>query len=252
MAKPITNKIIHELSIAASVGPCGGNSIFSYEDVIEAIRSSAFASRFDFENYDADIQCGYLRTELYFKFKDKAAGSRLHYATYANTSLHLRRFGLSNRKNRALPRIESNSYYCRYQTIEQLMAMLRIVIPIIDELEKGILKDEQKGLRLKRIQEVYSATVPDLITLSFEGSGLAYWYEMRRDGIFLITRLPESLCASFLIKFKNLSAGLQDAISISKDICETIEKHGKVEIEKYSANSIQWTETGISLAENDI
>ena len=219
--------------------------------VVEALRNSQYARRFDFEKYDAEMQNGHRKTDLFFKIIDKETGSIYRYATYENTSLHLRRFELSYRKNRALPRIESRRYYCRYQTIEQLMAMLKIVVPKIDELEKGILEDEQKDLRLKRIQEVYSATVPDLVTSSFEGSGLAYWYEMRRDGIFLKTRLPMRLSASFLIKFKNLSTELQEAIAISKEICEAVEKHGRIEIEKYSVNSIQWTETWFTLVNDD-
>jgi len=251
MAAPITNKIMHEFARAArAIGPIGGVLYFHYEEVVEALRNSEYARRFDFEKYDAEEQNGQ-KTDLYFKFIDKETGSIYNYATYENTSLYLRRFEFSYRKNRALPRIESRRYYCRYQTIEQLMAMLKIVVPKIDELEKGILEDEQKDLRLKRIQEVYSATVPDLVTSSFEGSGLAYWYEMRRDGIFLETRLPMRLSASFLIKFKNLSTELQEAIAISKEICEAIEKHGRIEIGKYSVNSIQWTETCISMAKYD-
>lgn len=241
-----------EFALAAKViGPSGGVLYFRYEEVVAALRNSQYARRFDFDKYDAEMQNGHRKTDLYFKIIDKETGSIYRYATYENTSLHLRRFELSYRKNRALPRIESRRYYCRYQTIEQLMAMLKIVVPKIDELEKGILEDEQKDLRLKRIQEVYSATVPDLVTSSFEGSGLAYWYEMRRDGIFLKTRLPMRLSASFLIKFKNLSTELQEAIAISKEICEAVEKHGRIEIEKYSENSIQWTETWFTLVNDD-
>ncbi len=235
---------MEEFAVAAKVtGPCGGILYFHYEDVVEALRNSQYARRFDFEKYDAEKHDGHRGTDLYFKFIDKEPGSIYQYATYKNTNLHLRRFELSYRKNRALPRIESQRYYCRYRTIEQLMSMLKIVVPKIDELEKGILENEQKDLRLKRIQDMHSVSVPDLVATSFDGSGLAYWYEMRRDSIYLETRLPKKLKASFLIKFKNLSVGLQEAIAISKDICESIEKHGKVEIEKYPANSIQWTET---------
>ena len=131
------------------------------------------------------------------------------------------------------------------------MELLAIVVPKIDQLEKVILEEQQQDLRLRRIQEVYSATVPDLVTSSFEGSGLAYWYEMRRDGIFLKTRLPMRLSASFVIKFKNLSTELQEAIAISKEICEAVEKHGRIEIEKYSVNSIQWTETWFTLVNDE-
>ena len=143
-----------EFALAAKVtGPSGGVLYFRYEEVVEALRNSQYARRFDFEKYDAEMQNGHRKTDLYFKIIDKETGSIYRYATYENTSLHLRRFELSYRKNRALPRIESRRYYCRYQTIEQLMAMLKIVVPKIDELEKGILEDEQKDLRLKRIQE---------------------------------------------------------------------------------------------------
>lgn len=233
---------MHEFAIAAKLtGPSGGILDFHYEDVVEALRNSQYVRRFDFEKYDAERQNGHRETDLYFKFKDKATGSIYQYATYENTSMHLRYFKLSYRINLTL--IVSPGYYCRYQTIEQLMAMLKIVVPKIDKLEKGILENEQKDLHLKRIQDVYSATVPDLVTASFEGSGLAYWYEIRRDSIFLETRLPKKLKASFLIKFKDLSTGLQEAIAISKDIYEAIEKFGRFEIKKYSANSIQWTET---------
>ena len=244
MARPISNQIIHEISKAFhEVGHQTDLTYFSYDELVEALRKSPYAYRFDFEKYDAEREAGHTQTDLYFNFIDKEQGSIYAYPTYKKGNVYLRRFTLSYRRNRALPKIESSRYYCSYRTIEQLMAILAIVVPKIDQLEKGILEDQQKNLRLRRIQDVYASTVPDLVRSSFEGSGLAYWYEQRRDGIFLKTRLPERLSASFLIKFKNLSADLQEAIAISKDICEAIEKHGKVEIEKYTTNSIQWTET---------
>ena len=234
MARPISNQIIHEFSQALhEVGHQTDLTYFSYSELVDALRKSPYAYRFDFEK------------------NDKVPGTIYSYPTYKKGNVYLKRFTLSYRRNRALPRIESSRYYCRYRTIEQLMELLAIVVPKIDQLEKEILEEQQQDLRLRRIQEVYSATVPDLVTSSFEGSGLAYWYEMRRDGIFLKTRLPMRLSASFVIKFKNLSTELQEAIAISKEICEAVEKHGRIEIEKYSVNSIQWTETWFTLVNDE-
>ena len=252
MARPISNQIIHEFSQALhEVGHQTDLTYFSYSELVDALRKSPYAYRFDFEKYDAERAAGHNQTDLYFNFIDKVPGTIYSYPTYKKGNVYLKRFTLSYRRNRALPRIESSRYYCRYRTIEQLMELLAIVVPKIDQLEKEILEEQQQDLRLKRIQEVYSATVPDLVTSSFEGSGLAYWYEMRRDGIFLKTRLPMRLSASFVIKFKNLSTDLQEAIAISKEICEAVEKHGRIEIEKYSVNSIQWTETWFTLVNDD-
>ena len=180
-----------ELSVAATVtSHTAGQVFFEYNEVVEVIRNSPFAYRFDFEKYDAERAAGHNSNDLYFNFKDKEIGTIYSYPTYRKTSLHLRRFILSYRKNRALPRIESARYYCRYTTIEQLLAMLAIVVPRIDELEKGILEDEQKDIRKSRVQEVFSSTVPDLVKSMFAGTSLGYWYEMTRDCIYLQTRLP--------------------------------------------------------------
>lgn len=243
MARPITNKIMTELSVAATVtSRTAGQIYFHYEEVVEAIRNSPFAYRFDFEKYDAERAAGHKSTDLYFNFKDKETGTIYNYPTYRKTSLHLRRFILSYRKNRALPRIESLRYYCRYTTIEQLLAMLAIVVPKIDELEKGILEDEQKDIRKSRVQEIFSSTVPDLVKSMFADTGLGYWYEMRRDCIFLQTRLPMKLCASFTIKFKDLGIGIQRAITSTKEISEIIESNGDVIIDKFTDKYKQWTE----------
>ena len=232
-----------ELSVAATVtSRTAGQIYFHYEEVVEAIRNSPFAYRFDFEKYDAERAAGHKSTDLYFNFKDKETGTIYNYPTYRKTSLHLRRFILSYRKNRALPRIESLRYYCRYTTIEQLLAMLAIVVPKIDELEKGILEDEQKDIRKSRVQEIFSSTVPDLVKSMFADTGLGYWYEMRRDCIFLQTRLPMELCASFTIKFKDLAIGIQQAITSTKEISQTIENNGNVIIDKDSNKYRQWTE----------
>ena len=120
--------------------------------------------------------------------------------------------------------------------------MLAIVVPKIDELEKGILEDEQKDIRKSRVQEIFSSTVPDLVKSMFAGTGLGYWYEMRRDCIFLQTRLPMKLCASFTIKFKDLAIGIQQAITSTMEISQTIEKIGNVIIDKDSNKYRQWTE----------
>ncbi len=242
MASSITYKVMTELTVASkSTAFCAGRIYFKFEEVVEALRNSPYAYRFDFERYDDERQ-RFKGVCLYFKFKDMKSGSFYNYATYNNANLYLRRFELSYRKNRALPRIESSRYYCRYETIEQLMAMLAIVVPKIDELEKEILEKEQKDLRKKRIQELYSSTVPDLIKTSFAGSGLGYWYEMGRESIRLIIRLPNKLMATFLFPFKNLSEDLQYAIMSSKEIAKLIEQYGKVEIDKYKGDGLPWTE----------
>ena len=244
MARPISNQIIHELSKAFhEVGHQTDLTYFSYDELVEALRKSPYAYRFDFEKYDAEREAGHTQTDLYFNFIDKGPGSSYAYPTYKKGNVYLRRFTLYYRRNRALPKIESSRYYCNYRTIEQLMAMLAIVVPKIDELEKGILEDEQKDLRLKRIQDIYSATVPDLIKKAFEGSGLSYYYRLGRDMVELHTRLPKNLVATYTLKFKTVSEDLQNAIEATKVLYSTIERSGKVEIERYSANSIQWTET---------
>lgn len=243
MARPITYKIIDEFYRAReAVSEGNGNIFFRYEEVVEAVRKSPYAYRFDFETYDNERANGHNATSLYFKFIDKEYGTEYSYPTYRQTKMFLRRFNLSYRMNRALPRIDSPRYYCKYRTIEQLLAMLAIVVPKIDELEKEILEDEQIDLRKRRVQEIFSATVPDLVKSSFEGTGLGYWYKMKRDSISLKIRLPKNLHSSFEIKFKKLSEGLQYAIEASRNLSSTIERYGTMEIEKYSAKSIQWTE----------
>ena len=232
-----------ELSVAATItSRTSGQIYFHYEEVVEAIRNSPFAYRFDFEKYDAERAAGHKSTDLYFNFKDKETGTIYNYPTYRKANLFLRRFILSYRKNRALPRIESARYYCRYTTIEQLLAMLAIVVPKIDELEKGILEDEQKDIRKSRVQEIFSSTVPDLVKSMFADTGLGYWYEMRRDCIFLQTRLPMKLCASFTIKFNDLGIGIQRAITSTKEISKIIESNGDVIIDKFTDKYKQWTE----------
>lgn len=243
MSRPITSQIMTELTAAAQItGHCAGLLYFEYEDVVEALRQSEFAYRFDFEKYDLERSKGNKQTDLYFNFVDKIPGTFYEYPTYQKCNLYLRRFTLSYRKNRALPRIESTRYYCRYMTIEQLMAMLAIVVPKIDELETGILDDYEKDLRLTRIQELYSSTVPDLVKTTFDGTGIGYWYIMGKDSIELKTRLPKEMLATFTLKFKNLSDELQDAIAITKEITATMERYGRIKIEKYSGSSIQWSE----------
>lgn len=145
MYRPITYKILSGLYIA-SMGTTNttGNPNFQYEEVVEAVRKSPYAYRFDFEKYDSEQASGHKSTDLYFKFVDKEPGSNYSYPSYKNTNLRLRRFILSTRKNRALPRIESSEEYCRYKTIEQLLEKLAVVVPRIDYLEKGILEDEKR------------------------------------------------------------------------------------------------------------
>lgn len=243
MPRPITNIILAELSVAATAtSRTPGQIYFHYDEVVETIRNSPFAYRFDFEAYDAEKAAGYTSPDLYFNFRDKESGTKYNYPTYRKTSLRLRRFILSYRRNRALPRIESARYYCRYTTIEQLLAMLARVVPKIDELEKGILEDEQEDIRRGRVQEVFSSTVPDIVKSMFAGTGLGYWYEMRRDCIFLQTRLPMRLCASFTIKFKNLAKGIQQAITSTKEMSQIIERNGDVIIDKFTEKYKQWTE----------
>ena len=61
MATPITNKIMDELALAAKVtGPSGGVLYFRYEEVVEALRNSQYARRFDFEKYDAEYVLTFL------------------------------------------------------------------------------------------------------------------------------------------------------------------------------------------------
>ena len=53
------------------------------------------------------------------------------------------------------------------------------------------------------------------------------------------------------LRLFRLSTELQETIAISKENYEAVEKHGRIEIEKYSVNSIQWTETLFTLVNDD-
>ena len=82
MARPISNQIIHEFSQALhEVGHQTDLTYFSYSELVDALRKSPYAYRFDFEKYDAERAAGHNQTDLYFNFIDKVPGTIYSYPT---------------------------------------------------------------------------------------------------------------------------------------------------------------------------
>ena len=111
--------------------------------------------------------------------------------------------------------------------------MTRESFPKIDEVQEQIAANEQEVLRLQRVRDVISATIPDVLKEAFRGSAFKYNYVIGRDFFELNVRLPNKAKAQFKIKFEKIEKRMATVMDELMAIANTIKEYGPVKIVGY-------------------
>ena len=209
----------------------GENETFSFADVVECLRASELADRFDFERYDKENlgpQQGFHGPSLYsngLKAR-RAADGIYHFSSFYETRMELLWFNRKARRGRRIPELLISGFYMKYRTIPHLLAVLRDVFPKIDAVQERIAAAEQETLRLKRVQDLVNVSIPDLLKETFRGSGFQYYFELGTDFLELNVKLPRRQKAQFKIKFDRLDKRLPLLLEELQVLRDVVKKYG--------------------------
>ena len=220
----------------------GDNESFTFLEMVECLRSSELSDRFDFDRFHQDKlreQRGefYGHPSLYSKeLRAKEFRGKYEFPRFYETRIELKWFDRQVPKGRrkpTLPELHIPGFYADFRTIPQLMASLRESFPKIDEVQEQIAANEQEVLRLQRVRDVISATIPDLLKEAFRGSAFKYNYVIGRDFFELNVRLPNKAKAQFKIKFEKIEKRMATVMDELMAIANAIKEYGPVKIVGY-------------------
>lgn len=221
----------------------GGDETFSFADVVDFLRGSELASRFDFERYDQDLLRlrQNLHPSLYSKgLKARSPQGQYLFPHYYETRIELCWFDRKVPKGKrkpTLPEISIPGFYTNYRTIPHLLAILCEAFPQIDAVQKKISVAEQETLRLKRVQDLVSVSIPDLLKETFRGSGFKYFYKLGADFLELNVKLPYKQKAKFVIKYDRMDKKLPVLMNQLQALHDIMKKYGRVMVTGYGTET---------------
>ena len=222
----------------------GEDETFSFADVVEFLRGSELASRFDFERYDQDLlrlQQNLHHPSLYSKgLKARSPQGKYHFPHYYETRIELCWFDRKVPKGKrkpTLPEISISSFYTNYRTIPHLLAILWEAFPQIDAVQEKISVAEQETLRLKRVQDLVNVSIPDLLRETFRGSGFKYFYKLGEDFLELNVQLPYKQKVKLMIKYDQMDKKLPVLMNQLQSLHYIMKKYGRVLITGYGTET---------------
>ena len=222
----------------------GEDETFSFADVVEFLRGSELASRFDFERYDQDLLSPQQKSRhpsLFSKgLKASSPQGKYHFPHYYETRIELcwfdRKIPKGKRKP-TLPKIWISYFYTSYRTIPHFLATLLEAFPQIDAVQEKISVAEREMLRLKRVQDLVNVSIPDLLRETFRGSGFKYFYKQGADFLELNVKLPYKQKVKFVIKYDQLDKKLPVLMNQLQALHDIMKKYGRAMVTGYGTET---------------
>lgn len=214
-----------------------GNEHFTFIELIESIRSSEIAHRFDFVRFHREMesrQNGEYRghPSLFSKpLRALKSTNRYDSPQLYETSIEIPWFdqhSMSWKEKTPLIRVCNKDYQfypVNINTIPQLLTTLKEVFPLIDAIQEELNIREEEIQRMKEIQEVAGSIAPMLLEETFRGYSLPYCYKLGRDFLEVRVKLPYHKMAQFDIRFDKLDESIPEILEEVlrlKDVCKNI------------------------------
>lgn len=206
-----------------------GSESFTYIELVESIRTSDIAFRFDFDGFHRDKlleQRGEFKGHPFLSSKPIKAMKykrKNEFPTFFETRIEIQWFDPYSKRSSI--GISTLSYALYYRTITQLLMILRESFQMIDALQEKVVLEGDLVKKQKEHQKLVKTYAPGMLKEAFRGSDLPYNYTIGRETLDVIIRLPRNLKALFCIEFGKIEEKIADVVEEAirlREACKTI------------------------------